>query len=136
VSRPMYAFDPTTWRAMFHESRPRGGEVQAVWFRYRAGKPVATVGTYNPMVECRDAQPEAATYQAWVEAADDNRYGGGWFARSDGVRTWFADPSTVTPADEARARELLAAALAAFPEPPPGFDGWWTFPKQQERTGQ
>lgn len=126
VSRPMYAFDPTTWTAT---AGGYGFQVAAVWFKRRSGVLLATVGFYHPMVERRDQQPTDGQYATWVAAADDNRYGGAWSARSNGEITWFAEQEYRTGEETDRARELLAAALAAYPEVPGGYDGWWTFPR-------
>lgn len=129
VSRPMYAFDPSTW---FVDDAHCVRRVDAVWFKRRNGVLLATIGCYYPMVERVDVRPAVDTYAEWIAAADDNRYGGTWSARSNGETTWFAEQEYRTGDATRRAQELLTAALAAFPNPPAGYDGWWTFP----RTGQ
>jgi len=130
VSRPTYAFDPGTW---FVDDAHCVRRVNAVWFKRRNGVLLATAGHYYPMVVRVDDKPAAHTYQAWIDAADDNRYGGAWTARSNGEITWFAEQEYRTGDETRRARELLAAALAAYPNPPAGYDGWYGFP-QKGRT--
>lgn len=128
VSQPMYAFNPDTW-AVTGQLPWKVHTVNAVWFRRRRGIIVATVGTYQPMVLNRDNRPAGETYAEWIAAADDNRYGGNWFAAGDGSNIWFAEART-TPRDlKDQADTLINAAFGAYPDPPPGYDGWWTFPR-------
>lgn len=124
ISRPMYAFNPDTWH-----NTAGNPHVEAAWFKRRHGTIVVTIGHYHPMVLNRSSRPTSDTYQAWIAAADDNRYGGTWSARSNGETTWFVEQEYRTAAATNRARDLLAAALAAYPEVPAGYDGWYGFPK-------
>lgn len=147
VSRPMYAFDPSTWRvhrfdlaqyrtwagdrpASYADGQPTGGTVRAVWFRRKRGQTVATMGTYNTHVMRSDDYPASGDYASWVAAADDNRYGGGHEATWDGRVLLNTDPPAVTPEVAAARIEFLDAMLRGFPDPPPGFDGWWTFERR------
>lgn len=125
VSRPMYAFDPTTWKPTSYG----GFVVDAAWFRRKKGRLVASMGNYHPMVLRRDRQPAEVTYEAWIAAADDNRYGGNHIASWDGEALLCTD-QPVPPDVAAERIEFLGAMLRGCPEPPAGFDGWWTF----ERT--
>lgn len=122
-SRPMYAFKPETWR-----SASSGFEVDAVWFKRTKGVLAAVMGTYHPMVECVP-RPTCGTYEAWIAAADDNRYGGGWIAKWNGTGlVCFKQP--VAPELAAERIEFLDAVLKGFPNVPAGHDGWWTMPKE------
>jgi hypothetical protein len=125
VSRPMYAFDPTTWLS--------GGwpTVDAVWFKRKKGVLVAVMGTYHPMVTARghDRRP-ADAYEAWIAAADDNRYGGHHESSWDGTALLTTDPARIPPDLAAERTAFLTAVLAGYPHPPAGYDGWWTFPRE------
>ena len=123
VSRPMYAFDPTTWRA----SGSHGFEVDAVWFKRKNGILAATQGVYHPMVLRRDAQPADDTYATWIAAADDNRYGGKWIAQWDGTGLRvYATP--VSPETADGYIRFLSSVLEGHPAPPAGYDGWYEIP--------
>lgn len=131
VSRPMYAFDPSTCEARAYGGVLVGVVVRAAWFRRKKGLLVATVGTYHPMVLRRDQWPTDGTYEAWIAAADDNRYGGSHIASWDGEALLNSDQPVTQGVAAVRVR-FLDAMLRGFPEPPAGFDGWWTF----ARTGR
>lgn len=124
VSRPAYAFDPTTWVSNEH------GQwfVDAVWFKRKGGVLVATMGTYHPFIQPYRDQPTDGRYDSWIAAANDNRYGGTHIASWDGQALLCSDPR-VTPEAAATRIAFLDAMLGSFPHVPPGFDGWWTFPK-------
>lgn len=126
LSRTAYAFNPTTWRATAY-----GFEVDAVWFKRKRGQVTAVMGTYHPMVERHDQQPTAATYEAWIASADDNRYGGKHIASWDG-RILTTEPR-LEPVVAARRVGFLEQVLAGYPSPPDGYDGWWVF-EQKGRT--
>lgn len=128
-SRPMYAFDPTTWRPASYG----GFEVDAVWFKRKAGRLVAVMGTYHPMVLGHGADPTDGRYESWIGAADDNRYGGNHLSSWDGEALLTTDPPRITPEEAAERTAFLARVLAAHPNPPAGYDGWWTFPRQRPR---
>ncbi len=147
VSRPMYAFDPATWEPRyFHvdphwtppsgwepcyrEGQPTGGVVRAVWFRRKNGKTLAAMGTYSPHIYgFQITEPTTDDYQTWIEAADDNRYGGSHWSSWDGSALLTTDPPSVTPDVAAERIEFLDAMLRGFPHPPAGYDGWWTMPR-------
>lgn len=124
-SRPMYAFNPATWRKASYG----GFEVDAVWFKRKRGVIVATMGTYHPFVCGHGAEePDSGEYLPWIEAANDNRYGGSWLAKWDGTGLLCYDPP-VSPDVAAERIKFLTAVLAGFPDPPADLDGWWTFPR-------
>ncbi len=125
VSRPMYAFRPESWR----RAGGYGYEVDAVWFRRKNGRTLAAMGTYHPMVTPLADEPDGDDYASWIAAANDNRYGGSHDASWDGEALLCTDLSAVSPEVAAERTEFLAAMLAGFPDPPPGFDGWFTFPR-------
>lgn len=124
ASRPMYAFDPATWNLT-----PYGPVVRAVWFKRKKGRLVASMGVYHPMVERRDQRPTDGTYEAWIAAADDNRYGGAHTASWDGTALLNSD-QPVSPEVAAERVAFLDAMLKGYPGVPAGFDGWWTFPRE------
>lgn len=120
ISRPMYAFDPTSLRTTLGNQR----SLRAVWFKRKSGILAANAGWYSLLA--RKPAPKSDDWRDWVTWADDNRYGATCQA-SYGGRLWTADSITIT---EATAwEELLAPMLAAYPNVPAGYDGWWTFPK-------
>lgn len=125
-SRPMYAFDPATWRLPLGLS---WHTVDAVWFKRKRGALVAVMGTYDPHVMRRDDEPADDSYEAWIAAADDNRYGGSHLSSWDGVALLTTDPPRIPPEVAAERTAFLDLVLKGFPNPPAGYDGWWTFPK-------
>lgn len=123
VSRPMYAFKPDTWR-----EASTGYQVDAVWFKRKDGILSAVCGTYEPFVQPFLNAPTDGTYESWIAAANDNRYGGSWAAKWNGVGLLvYSAPVTPAAADEYVA--FLDPILKSFPDVPAGYDGWWTFPK-------
>jgi hypothetical protein len=128
-SRPMYAFNPDMWR---QRRLYRTHTVDAVWFKRKGGQLVAVMGTYSPLVLRRDQEPADASYEAWIAAADDNRYGGSHLASWDGTALLCSD-QPVPPDVTAERVAFLDTMLRGFPDPPAGFDGWWTFPKRGTR---
>lgn len=126
VSKPMYALKPDTWRP---SGIPGIYQVDAVWFKRKRGKLVATMGTYQPMVLRRDQQPAGDTYEEWIAAADDNRYGGDWTAVWDGEGLMCAR-QPVSAAMTHERSSFLDAVLKGFPNVPDGYDGWWTFDRR------
>lgn len=114
ISRPLYAVDLESYRL----SEQGGSYINAVWFRRRKGVTVACVGEVWNYI-----RPRPQTAAEFLAAHDDNRYGGDCLARWDGSNLW-------SNADEAQRREyfrVLLPMLAAYPDIPPGFDGWWGF---------
>jgi hypothetical protein len=147
VSRPMYAFDPATWQVnrfdlaayrrwagdrptALEDGQPTGGEVRAAWFRRKNGRTLAAMGVYRPRVMHHDRDPRADTYLAWIEAADDNRYGASHWSSWDGETLLTTDPPRLAPAVAAERIAFLDAMLCGFPGPPDRYDGWWTVPRE------
>lgn len=132
VSRPMYAFVPGTLTGVDWEF---GGHrtVAAVWFRRKKGALVASMGTYDLSVgwgragDTRSGRP-VDTFDAWVAAHADNRYGGRHLASWDGAALLCSD-QPVSPGVAQERVVFLSAMLAGFPDPPAGYDGWWTSPR-------
>lgn len=123
-SRPMYAFNPATFR----KSPSSGYVVDAVWFKRKDGVLSAVRGTYHPFVQPFSAEPAGCDYEAWILAANDNRYGGAWAAKWNGEGLLCYE--TPTPPDVMREHaDFLDAMLRNFPAVPASFDGWWTFEK-------
>jgi len=123
VSRPMYAFNPATW-----QPASVGYVVNAVWFRRKRGVLVASMGHYHPYVTIPHMRPASDSYAAWITAADDNRYGGKHVASWDGQALLCTD-QPVTPEAAEKRIAWLDEVLRGFPDPPAGWDGWWTFPR-------
>ncbi|MFI5938023.1 hypothetical protein [Actinoplanes sp. NPDC051494] len=124
VSRPMYAFKPDTWRERYVGSF----EVDAVWFKRKDGILSAVIGTYHPMVLGWHNEPTDGTYESWIAAADDNRYGGSWAAKWNGDGLLCFD-TPVAPDTVHEHIDFLNPMLKNFPDVPTGYDGWWTFPR-------
>lgn len=114
VSRPLYAVTLDTYRL----SESGGSYIDAVWFRRRKGVTVACAGEVWNYI-----RPRPQTAAEFLAAHDDNRYGGDCKARWDGTNLW----SVLDEADRARYKALLVPMLAAYPEIPAGWDGWWGF---------
>ncbi len=125
VSRPAYAFDPSTW----HSNEHGQWFVDAVWFKRKHGVLVATMGVYHPFVQPFRDQPTDGRYESWIGAANDNRYGGDHVASWDGDALLCSDPR-ITPEASAARIAFLDVMLTGFPNVPPGFDGWYIFPKE------
>jgi hypothetical protein len=97
------------------------GQVGAVWFRKRRGVLVAVVGT---LWDYQDQQPFTA--EQFLERADDGRYGGTALGRWDGESYWSGCGGRLDVQREHM--ETLEPMLAAYPELPRGYDGWWVYP--------
>jgi hypothetical protein len=101
--------------------------VRAVWFRRRRSHystgPMRTVACIGYL---REYQPPPRDAQHFLKEMNDGRYGGHCEARWDGETLWAPE------ATEAQRQEFLAVLepmLKNYPEVPPGFDGWWHFPR-------
>ncbi|MCY0960829.1 hypothetical protein [Streptomyces sp. H27-H5] len=119
ISRKPYAIDLDSLTVA--EPGPRGSVwagVSAVWFRRRRGVTVACTGTLRDL---QDTTP--ADVHAFLAAHTDGRYGGTAHGRWDGERYWGAQE----PFQMALDLTVLEPMLAAYPDVPPGYDGWWTF---------
>jgi hypothetical protein len=131
----MYAFRPDTFTNLGDYLEGGHRRLEAVWFRRRKGMLTATMGTYDLWLRwgrTGDDPPPPDTYDAWVARHTDNRYGGNHHASWDGVALLCTD-SRVPPRVAAERIEFLTAMLAGYPDPPPGFDGWWTLSKAGTR---
>lgn len=93
--------------------------VNAVWFRRKNGVTAACVGTLWDL-----QRPAPAGALEFLERHDDGRYGGDCLARWDGTSFWCAGQD---PEENDRYLELLKPMLENFPEPAPGYSGWWRF---------
>lgn len=121
----MYAFNPDTWR----EQRPGSFEVDAVWFKRKDGILSAVRGTYHPFVYPFANEPTDGTYDSWIAAANDSRYGGKWAAKWNGTGL-LVYKTPVTPEQTQAHIDFLAPMLDNYPNPPAGYDGWFTFSKE------
>ena len=132
ISRRPYAVDLESLQVASYQPTYNGGvptgrtiynaTINAVWFRRRKGATVACIG------ELWDSWRESTddVYQA-LEWMDTGRYGGDCKGRWDGERYWGAqEPETIE-----RHLAVLRPMLANFPDIPAGYDGWWTFAKEQ-----
>lgn len=123
ISRRPYAVDLSSLRVVDEYHRQDGTPyywlaVRAAWFRRRQGVTVACVGELR---DTQDGMPADAV--AFLTAYDDGRYGGDCYGRWDGAGYWGAE----VPATRDAHMALLVPMLAAYPQVPPGFDGWWRF---------
>lgn len=122
MSRRPYAVDLSSLRTKEHK-RPDGttyghGRIGAVWFRRRSGVTAACVGH---LWDYQDSVPKDAA--EFLERHTDGRHGGDCAGRWDGENYWGSQkPDTI-----AEHLGLLRPMLAAFPEIPDGYDGWWRF---------
>jgi hypothetical protein len=118
ISRPLYAVDLGGY-----ERHDEGGTYltwPAVWYRRKSGVTAACAGVLWDVQRTPPADSLAA-----LAAHEDGRYGGRCRARWDGKRYWF-DPA-LTPEQTREYEALLAPMLAAYPEIPAGFEGWYGF---------
>lgn len=123
ISRRPYAVDLDSFRVTSENVYPDGRRsywcrVDAVWFRRRQGVTYACVGNLRDL---QDERPADAV--EFLQRHDDGRYGGDCEGRWDGERYWGAQE----PAEIERHLALLRPMLAAYPEVPSGYDGWWRF---------
>ena len=123
ISRPLYAVDLSSLHVVERprDSGPSYYEAQvrrAVWFRRKNGVTAACTGRLWDLQDER-----AADAVMFLRNHTDGRYGGDCTSRWDGSRYWGAQEPDVIAAH----LDLLRPMLAAYPEIPPGFDGWWRF---------
>jgi hypothetical protein len=120
VSRPLYAVDLESYRL----SEQGGSYINAVWFRRRRqpGGDIKTVACAGQVWNYLRPRPQTAA--EFLAAHDDNRYGGDCKARWDGRELWSPGADEMDRSDYLA---LLQPMLAACPEIPGGYDGWWGF---------
>lgn len=102
------------------------GSLQAVWFRRRReayNGPLRTVACAGTLRGC--LVPDLSTVERFIATFTDGRYGGDCRARWDGTNLW----SLENEAERERLKKILVPMLAAYPEVPPLYDGWWVFPR-------
>jgi hypothetical protein len=116
----MYAFWPESFRGTSRYSR----KVDAVWFKRKNGLLTAAMGTYGLFFVGVGTEPTDDTYEGWVVAHEDNRYGPSCRARWNGTKFWSTSEG---PVENGARLDFLTGMLAGFPDPPAGWDGWWTF---------
>lgn len=119
VSRPLYAVDLDSFQAVDGTC-----SVNAVWFRRRRrgySLPLETVACCGRLWNVLQVPPP--TVAEFLAGHTDNRYGGDCVARWDGTNLW----SNADEAQRAEYAAVLRPMLAAYPEIPDGFDGWWGF---------
>jgi hypothetical protein len=139
ISDKPYAVDLSSLRVTWTD-RQSGlvrGDIDAVWFRRRrAGYngPLRTVACAGVLWDFQRPEGSAPLDQpepvvpdalAFLTAHDDGRYGGDCKARWDGTNLWSLEDE----ADRERYRKILVPMLAAYPAVPPGYSGWWVFPR-------
>ncbi|MEV5819391.1 hypothetical protein AB0L22_09460 [Micromonospora haikouensis] len=117
ASRRPYAVDLSslTWETVGDSLR---GTIRAAWFRRRQGVTVACVGSLWDYQDETTSNP-----RLFLARHADGRYGGDCEGRWDGTRYWGAQDLDVM----AEHLALLKPMLAAYPNIPPGHDGWWRF---------
>lgn len=123
ISRRPYAVDLASLRVQGNDcmngSRVYRCAADAVWFRRRSGQTVACTGT---LWDFQGERP-ADTAQ-FLRQLTDGRYGGRCAARWDGRSYWSEDGNLE---QQERHLAVLRPMLAAHPEIPEGYDGWWRF---------
>lgn len=92
--------------------------IGAVWYRRKNGITSANIGTLWD-----HQKPAPADAEEFLARHDDGRYGGQCDGRWDGESYWGNVPLTVQEIHLA----VLRPMLAAYPEIPPGYSGWWRF---------
>jgi hypothetical protein len=125
ISRKPYAIDLASFRCT--ERAPGKSwawySINAVWFRGRKTDPVACIGDLHTIIN----DPAPIDAAEFLERYTDGRYGGDCHGRWNGNGYWGAESLDVQKQHLA----ILRPMLAAYPNLPPGYDGWWTF---QDRT--
>ncbi len=101
------------------------GHIDAVWFRRRKGLTVACIGHLAGLL--RDTAPTDGV--DFLRGETDGRYGGNCEGRWDGTGYWGAE----NPDTAAEHLAILRPMLTAYPEIPPGYDGWWRYPTTAEK---
>lgn len=103
--------------------RSHGVDLDAVWFRRRYGVTVACIGC---LWDIQDPVPVDA-YE-FLRRATDGRYGGTCLGRWDGRNYWGEQDIEVVQEH----LKVLRPMLDNFPAVPPGYDGWWRYPRRGE----
>ncbi|MFF9786354.1 hypothetical protein [Streptomyces nigrescens] len=99
------------------------GQANALWIRRQGGLTRACLGT---LALFRHYLPQPVNLDdphAILTADLDGRYGGDCHGRWDGTRYWGAQE----PALMEQHLAILRPMLENHQNPPPGYDGWWTF---------
>ncbi len=100
------------------------GSVRAVWFRRQDGITRACVGRLALWAPRLVRPVDVGTPAGILSAHLDGRYGGQCRSRWDGQRFWSA---VQVPDVQAADLALLKPMLAAYPQIPAGYSGWWRF---------
>jgi hypothetical protein len=123
ISRRPYAVDLGSLRIREHDcaggTKVYSCNADAVWFRRRRGQTIACIGTLSNF----QYQRLADTTQ-FLQQHTDGRSGGWYAARWDGRSYWSEDG---TRGQQEKHMAVLQPMLAAIPEVPDGYDGWWRF---------
>ena len=131
ISKRPYAADLNSFSSEWYDitwggepplDAPKGAwrnTINAVWFRRRRGVTVACIGY---LWNSRREQTSSALEM--LRDHTDGRYGGTTQGRWDSEGYWG---DGVTLAEQDRHLAILRPMLAAYPEIPQGFDGWWHF---------
>jgi hypothetical protein len=126
LSHRQYAVNPASLRLRFPDppdshAWPGWWMADAVWFRRRRGVTVACAGF---IANDQDGTPVVAAEFLEKIPTRYSVYGGDCLARWDGTGLWAAGQD---PEENARFLALLRPMLAAYPNAPSGYDGWWVF---------
>lgn len=122
LSKRPYAVDLSSLRVL-PPRYPDGSdlvELTAVWFRGPKTAPKACIGR---LWDYMSGEAPTTALEA-LQRMDDGRYGGDCLGRWNGVGYWGAE----SPDLAAEHMAILRPMLENFPEIPPGYDGWWTYP--------
>ncbi|MEU9703032.1 hypothetical protein [Streptomyces sp. NPDC047981] len=133
ISQKPFAIDLST---VHGEQHPRGdrhaysGSANAVWFRRQNGVTRACLGSLMLWQHYLPGPLDLTDPVAVLSADLDGRYGGTCDGRWDGKNYWGVQDLTVMQ----QHLDILRPMLAAYPELPAGYDGWWTFQVPKEPT--
>ncbi|MFF6903530.1 hypothetical protein [Streptomyces hydrogenans] len=131
ISQKPFAIDLSTVTGTQH---PRGdrhafsGTCRALWFRRQNGRTRACIGSLGLWQHYLPEPLDLTDPTAILSADLDGRYGGDCDGRWDGERYWGAQEPDVMEQHLA----ILRPMLAAYPDLPDGYDGWWTFQEPKE----
>lgn len=121
ISRKPYAVDLSSFALSYRTPGSAWAryEVAAVWFRRRRGETVACAGYLDALID----DPAPLSSEEFLRRYTDGRYGGTCWGRWDGESYW----GNVTLEQQEQHLAVLRPMLAAYPDIPAGYDGWWRF---------
>lgn len=128
ISKKPYSINPESFVASSvgetHDFKETGNriwrvEVDSIWFRRKGG----VIGAHFGQLWSTLTQADTPTLDDMIARYSSKRYGGNVIARWDGRSLWTFE--TMSWDEESSLKSLLDPALANFPSPPSGYDGWF-----------